>query len=249
MKKTQIWIVAVGLFCFLGTVQSAVADTFKSTKECVIGMRVADSAGNTGKIVRVEGNGGTMCFVMRDDLKREYSYIFWMLHAAGANRAADEPNAKTAPGEDFRAPKECVVGRRVTDKSGKSGTVTHLEANGGTMCKVMLDETKKETTYIFWMLHAEGGSGGTNDKLIPGVYECMGNGRYTFMDMRITGPNTYAVDKEKGKFRLEASGKIVFESGPFEKNFGKLLRGPTVGINTDGGSFYATTCEYNKNKK
>jgi hypothetical protein len=251
MKKTQVWIVAVGLLCFLGNAKNAVADTFKSTKECVIGMRVADSAGNTGKVVRVEGNGGTMCFVYRDDLKREYAYIFWMLHAEDGGKAADAKPQATAPGEPFKSARECMVGKRVTDSSGKSGTVTHVEGNGGTLCTVMVDESKKEHAYIFWMLHTEGANAPAidKDKLVPGVYECFGGGHYTFMDMRILSANTYESAGEKGRFRVEPSGTIVFESGPLMKNHGKLLRGPAIGLNADGGSFYATTCELNRNKK
>jgi hypothetical protein len=144
-----------------------------------------------------------------------------------------------------------VVGRRVTDSNGKSGTVTHLEANGGTLCTVMVDESKKEHAYIFWMLHAEGADRATydKDKLAPGVYECFSSGHYTFMDMRILSANTYESANEKGKYRVDPSGAIVFESGPLMKNHGKLMRGPAIGLNADGGSFYATTCELNRNKK
>lgn len=63
------------------------------------------------------------------------------------------------------------------------------------------------------MFNAEGVSPETDDKLVPGKYECFAGGRYTFMDMA------------------------------------KLLQGPKIRLNTDGGTFYATTCELNKSRR
>jgi hypothetical protein len=61
--------------------------------------------------------------------------------------------------------------------------------------------------------------------------------------MRVTGPSTYESDGKSGKYRLEASGTIVFESGPFSEFHGKLLSGRRIGMNMSGGSFYNMTCE------
>lgn len=150
-----------------------------------------------------------------------------------------------ANAENFKTPKECVAGKRVVDGLGKTGTIVGLR--DGTMCDVMVDG--KKTAYLFWMLRLEGASAETNDKLTPGVYECFAGGRYTFMDMYITGPNTYQSAGRNGRFHVEASRKIVFETGPLAGYNSKLLAGPTIGLNADGGSFYATTCELNKSKR
>lgn len=145
----------------------------------------------------------------------------------------------------FKSANECVVGKRVADGQNKTGVITHKEGNGGTMCTVKLDDGS-EHYYIFWMLRNAGASSETNDKLVPGTYQCFAGGRYTFMDMNITGPNTYVSAGTNGRFHVEPSRKIVFESGPLSRNFGHLLPGPAIGLNTDGGSFYGTTCELKK---
>ena len=145
----------------------------------------------------------------------------------------------------FKSVDECVVGKRVTDKQNKSGVVTHKEGNGGTMCTVKLDDGS-EHYYIFWMLRSAGAGMATGDKLVPGTYECFVGGQYTFMDMKITGANTYSSAGANGRFHVEPSRKIVFESGPLSRNFAHLLPGRVIGLNTDGGSFYGTTCELKK---
>lgn len=52
--------------------------------------------------------------------------------------------------------------------------------------------------------------------------------------------------QQRGRFHVEPSRKIVFETGPLVKATSKLLAGPAIGLNLDGGSFYATTCELKK---
>ena len=154
--------------------------------------------------------------------------------------------ASSASAEAFKSSKECVPGKHVTDMQGKSGRVTGIDRNSSSMCDVVMDGTGKIGYYLFWMLHAAGGSAETNDKLVPGKYECFGNGRYTFIDMYITGPNAYASAGTHGTFTVEPSRKIVFHGGSLAKYHAKLLAGPSIGLNTDGGSFYATTCELKK---
>jgi len=153
-----------------------------------------------------------------------------------------------AAAEGFKTPSECVPGRRVTDMLGKTGTVVGIQKGNTVMCTVRPDAGGPEQHLIFWMLHPAGGSRETNDKLVPGTYECFGNGRYTFIDVHVTGPNTYSSGGRAGTFRVEPSRNIIFQSGPLAQDHGHLLPGPTIGLNTDGGTFYATTCEYRKNK-
>jgi hypothetical protein len=149
-----------------------------------------------------------------------------------------------ASAEAFKSPNECVVGRHVADSAGKTSRVTSITDIGG--CHVVMDATGKSDYYLFWMLHAAGGSAETNDKLVPGKYECIGNGRYTFIDMYITGPNTYSMSGTRGTFSVLPSRTIIFSGGVLAPYHAHLLRGPRIGLNTDGGTFYATTCEYNK---
>ena len=67
-----------------------------------------------------------------------------------------------------------------------------------------------------------------------------------FMDVRITGPDTYQ-DKQgaAGKYRQEGA-KIIFEGGPFAKANAAVLSGSRIGMNMNGGSFYNTTCSLAK---
>ena len=154
--------------------------------------------------------------------------------------------AQRANAEAFKTNAECVPGKRVADKIGQNGKIIGPTRGDPVGCDVLWDSDGKSHYYIFWMLHLEGGSSETNDKLVSGTYECFAGGHYTFMDMRILGPNTYESAGERGKYHLEPSRKIVFETGPLVKATSKLLAGPAIGLNMDGGSFYATTCELKK---
>jgi len=148
-----------------------------------------------------------------------------------------------ASAEVFKSVNECVVGKRVTDGSNKSGKIASVD---GVLCHVALDEGGSPHAYIFWMLRNEGASAETDDKLVPGRYACYAGRNYTFMDIVITGANSYETKGGSGKFHVEPSRKIVFESGPLKTNGAKLTRGPNIDINSDGGSFYGTTCSYQK---
>jgi hypothetical protein len=148
----------------------------------------------------------------------------------------------------FKSLDDCKAGRKVTDMLKKTGVVTGVSNN---MCMVKLDDGGKTASYIFWMLHDTGGSAETDDKLVSAKYSCYAGDakqmHYVGIDIRITMPATYESGGKSGKFRLDAeSRKITFESGPLEKANGKLLRGPNIGLNMDGGSFYATVCSISK---
>jgi hypothetical protein len=142
---------------------------------------------------------------------------------------------------EFKAAKECVIGTKVMDRDDQAGTVV---SSANSMCRVRFDISGKEVSYLFWMLRPAGASRVTDDTLVPGTYKCYGSAGYLFMDIHIGGPKTYR-DKHGtvGEYRLDASsGKIVFESGPFVKATAQLLAGPKIGLNMNGGTFYATTC-------
>jgi hypothetical protein len=151
----------------------------------------------------------------------------------------------TASAEAFKSGKECVVGARVADSQNKTGTIVSTD---GTMCHVKRDDGSSNSyAYIFWMLHPEGGSAETNDKLVPGKYACYSGREYTFMDINITGAATYSTKGGNGRFHVQPDRRIVFENGPLAKNCAKLVAGPNIDINADCSTFYATTCSYQKN--
>ena len=98
------------------------------------------------------------------------------------------------------------------------------------------------------MLAEQGQSHETSDRLVPGTYECFAGGRYTFMDMYITSPRSYRTDAGSGAFRIEANNQIVFENGPLARYRSKLAAGPAILLNSNGDSFYGTSCELKKTR-
>lgn len=140
---------------------------------------------------------------------------------------------------EFKSEKECAIGLKVADRENLTGKVVSVDSG---KCRVLLDGSGKTTAYLFWMLHAAGGSVETSDKLAAGKYNCY-VGSQPSGEMRITGPTTYESEGKAGKFRVEPSRKIVFESGPFSAFNAKLLAGPRIGLNLNGGAFYNMTCD------
>jgi hypothetical protein len=63
------------------------------------------------------------------------------------------------------------------------------------------------------------------------------------MNIAITGPGTYSAAGGPGRYSIQGSGQIVFQSGSLQPYHGKLLTGGRIGLNTNGDSFYATSCE------
>ncbi len=145
--------------------------------------------------------------------------------------------------------KDCAVGKRVSTNDGRKGTITRLD-QAWSYCYVRFDDDGKEASLLYSLLNSEGNPGKRDDmKLTPGVYECVTGGQYTTMVMRVTGPDAYSAPGGAGKYHIETSGKIVFETGPLTKFSSRLLSGGRIGLNTDGGMFYGTSCELNRNMK
>ncbi len=140
---------------------------------------------------------------------------------------------------EFKSVKECVPGIAVQDRKNLTGKIVAVE-NG--LCRVKLDQDGKVTTYLHWMLRVAGASAETDDQLKVGPYECY-VGSQAAGGLRITAPGSYVSDGKSGKFRVEPSRKIVFESGPFSEYHAKLLAGPKIGMNLNGGTFYNMVCD------
>ena len=168
----------------------------------------------------------------------------WMLTALVLT-AAFIGSTRTAGAENYKSVKECVPGKRVVNNMGDKGKI--LRISQGTLCVVLLDSGREQSS-IFWMLRDEGASAETNDKLVPGKYACYaGNpNQYTFMDLKILSANSYLWAGQRGQFHVEPSRKIVYETGPLARYTSKLLAGPSVGLNTDGGTFFGTHCDLQK---
>ncbi|MGZ8231770.1 MAG: hypothetical protein ACXWUS_19245, partial [Burkholderiales bacterium] len=70
---------------------------------------------------------------------------------------------------EFKKEQDCVVGAKVADRQNKTGTV--LQTQGG-MCRLKMDESGTEKSYLFWMLRPAGTSAAPTDKLVSGTYPC-----------------------------------------------------------------------------
>lgn len=176
------------------------------------------------------------------------SSVIWFVGLAGA---------PPVHADQLQSVQECTPGKRVVTSDGHNGTVTRID-RAWSYCYVRQDDTGKEVSYLYSLLNSAGdrvaqAGGGAqpagDNQLAPGVYECFANGHYTFMDMRVTGPGAYEAAGQTGKYHIESSGKIVFETGSLKPYFSKLLSGHRIGLNTNGDSFYATTCELNRSKR
>ena len=150
--------------------------------------------------------------------------------------------------QEFSKASQCVAGVRVVDREGNSGVI--VELNNG-MCKVRKDADGQTRSYMHWYLRPAGASAQTSDKLGKGLYACYtlagGMTNYAFIDIRIDSADSYRDKSGKsGKYRLTDSGRIIFESGSLAAANAKLMAGPRIGLNMDGGSFYNITCSPKK---
>jgi len=141
----------------------------------------------------------------------------------------------------FQSFQECAVGKRVSTNTGRNGMITRLDKVWSYPI-VRFDEDGKEVSMLYSLLNSAEGS-----PLATGDYECIGNGRNQAGRMRIDGPNTYSFGGASGRHHIEPTGKIVFKTGPYITYDEKRVQEGRNGLNLNGGSFYATTCELNRN--
>ena len=161
-------------------------------------------------------------------------------------------SAAVARADPLQSPAACQVGMRVTTSDGHTGTITRVDRTWS-YCYVHQDDTGADVGYLYSLLSSGSGVGGQDGSsgdagdgggaLTPGVYECFADGQYTFMNISITGPGTYSAAGGGGRYSIQGTGQIVFQSGSLQPYHGKLLSGGRIGLNTNGDSFYATSCE------
>lgn len=151
--------------------------------------------------------------------------------------------------------------KRVSTHDGRKGAITRLDP-AWKYCYVRFDDNGKETSFLYSLLNSESGLDAKDRKLATGVYECVGGGNGDRVrngapniaprgfsvagTMRITGPDSYSFGGSPGRYHVESSGKIVFETGPLNMYFSKLVSGGRIALNQTGNSFYETTCELNR---
>lgn len=161
-----------------------------------------------------------------------------------------------AMAQEFKSATDCVVGKRVVTRERQAGVIVKAD---GSSCHVKLDATGKTDYNIFWMLKAEGTSGKSDKSGLAAASSASGAGdlpagkypcymlagtvlNYAFIDIHIDSSSRYRDGKGKsGTYKIGADNKITF-TGPLASANGKLLSGPRIGLNMNGGSFYNTTC-------
>lgn len=169
--------------------------------------------------------------------------------------------APKAMAQEFKSAADCVVGKRVVTREKQAGVIVSAD---GSSCRVKLDATGKIDYNIFWMLRPEGtatnarspaaaqaktpgkADAGNAANLPTGIYKCyMLAGttlNYAFVDIHITGANRYRDKSGKaGTFTIDDASRITF-TGPLASANAKLLPGPRIGLNMNGGNLYNTSC-------
>jgi hypothetical protein len=144
---------------------------------------------------------------------------------------------------------DCKPGGRVTTAEGYKGTITRID-RAWAYCYVRRDDNGKVVGYLYSLLRGEG-SAAPDDKIVPGTYECVSVGGTATMYLRVTGPNTYEADMstydgkgKPGRFHVEPSKKVVFDSGPMVGFHAHALVGPAIGLkSSEKETFYTTRCE------
>lgn len=163
--------------------------------------------------------------------------------------AASFGAATTARAEPFKNVNECVPGTRVETAEGYKGKITRID-RAWSYCYVLRDEDRKEVGYLYSLLRPEG-SAAPDDNIVPGTYECVSSGGHVTMYMRVTGANTYEAGMstfngtgKPGRFHVEPSKRVVFDSGPMVGFHAHALVGPAIGLkSSESGTFYTTRCE------
>ena len=155
--------------------------------------------------------------------------------------SAARPSHATA----LKSAQDCTVGKRVVTSDGHKGKITRVD-RAWSYCYVLQDDTGNVVGYLYSLLQTDdSGSrkGDTANRLVIGKYACWVGNEGAAAGFKVTGSSTYESDGKKGKYRLEPSGKIVFETGPFSTFHAKLLSDRRVGLNLSGGTFYNMTCD------
>lgn len=172
--------------------------------------------------------------------------LFACLIAAGLSLAAAAAHALP-----LQSPRDCVVGKRVSTAAGRMGTITRVDL-AWSYCYVRFDDTGEEISFLYSLLRSEDEPARAG-QLWPalGVYECVSKEdariRVTMLLLRVTGLETYSVSGAAGRFRIEQSGKVIFESGPLKDYHSQLLADGRIGLDPEHDEFSRISCELNRN--
>ncbi|HEX2591335.1 MAG TPA: hypothetical protein VHL34_07555 [Rhizomicrobium sp.] len=158
--------------------------------------------------------------------------------------------------------KTCSVGQRV-EGSGKTGTVVQFDPghDGQAWCYVDEDNGGKNVAYPAWMLSPSGTNAAHTASLLPGHYECWGQGggsasatcasagcvsmHYMYQDINIGAGGAYS-DKggRRGQLTYSAQTKMItFASGPYAGWYSKYLDQGRIGMSAKPTKFWGIVCD------
>lgn len=146
--------------------------------------------------------------------------------------------ALPAQAAEFTQASQCVAGIKVTDRKGKTGTVTALR-NG--MCVVKYDDGTEKNS-LHWMLSPAGSSREAPAGLAPGNYACSATGAGTFPIVIGEGSRYSDRAGKSGTFELQPNGDLVFKSGSLAGQYSRVLGAGKFGLSSQKGKSFYTVC-------
>jgi len=134
---------------------------------------------------------------------------------------------------------ECIAGKQVTHRNGKSGTIVALR-NGS--C-VVRHEDGSEHSYLHWMLSPQEGAPAASGAELPqGNYVCSATGAGSF-PITIHRGNRYTDRAQKsGEFDMAPGKEIVFKSGSLAGQYSRRLGTAKFGLSSAKGKMFYTVC-------
>ncbi len=136
----------------------------------------------------------------------------------------------------------CSVGQQVIIPGGQIGTVI---AVNGAACTVRPNEgVTGDAVWSAFMLDSVDGTDpnaiGPDTAVQPGTYECYTTAGYSFVDIVITGPQTYEDrDGNGGSYSVGEDGTITYVGGTLAGHESYAKAGK-VYLTAPGGDFYMT---------
>ena len=144
----------------------------------------------------------------------------------------------SAQAAEFTKADQCVPGIKVTDRKGKSGTITTVRSG---MCVVRYDDGT-ETSYLHWMLSPAGSSKDPPAGLAPGNYACSATGAGTFPIVIKDGSRYTDRAGKAGEFALQPNGELVFKSGSLAGQYSRVMGAGKFGLSSAKGKSFYTVC-------
>ena len=144
--------------------------------------------------------------------------------------------------DDSLALESCTLGQEVVIPGGYTGTV--IEVNGAA-CTVRPHEAKTgDAVWSAFMLKSPDGidpnASAPATAVAEGTYECYSTAGYSFVDVVITGPDSYEDrDGNAGTYSIGADGQISYESGTLAGHPSYTKNGK-IYLTAPGGDFYMT---------